>query len=166
MRWALLFALFLVPVGCAEDYDDDTRLARGYTPCNDLPNPENGVICHPNQYCASQKNGWCHTGCLSDDNCSHEQVCAKNSGQNWGTCTDLATFPAVDEEDLDPGYTACGNPQTPARFEICQPSQHCGSWTFGDCWSGCLSEDNCTENQDCAKSPGENVGVCVCRDCE
>lgn len=160
-RWLAggLVLMFLGACGSMGDREDRT-LAQGYTPCNDFPDPESGVICHPNQYCASQNLNWCHTGCLSDDNCSHEQICVKSHAADTGRCTDVETLPDPDP-DLDPGYTQCGDPTDPLHYSICQPSQYCYSAYFGDCSGGCLSEDNCTERQLCEKQPGENLGVCV-----
>ncbi len=164
MKLVLLALLTIFAVACVE-MDDDTghlesrTLAQGYTPCNDFPNPESGVICHPNQYCAHQQNNWCHTGCLSNDNCSHDQLCVKNHG-NIGECVAIDSMPDPNPV-LEPGYTQCGDPAKPKRYAICQPSQYCYSDYFGDCSLGCLSEDNCTENQRCEKPEGENVGVCA-----
>ncbi|WP_230467531.1 hypothetical protein [Lujinxingia vulgaris] len=141
--------------------DERRTLAQGYTPCNDFPEPSRGVICHPSQYCSSQILSICHNGCLSQDNCSHEQFCLKTGSQRVGTCVDHATYEDRRRgEDLEPGYTACGDPDNPSRFAICHPSQYCSSDYFGQCSSGCLSEHNCTELQVCIKEAGENVGTC------
>lgn len=161
MRKWIVGVMVLTITGCGFMEERESRtLAAGYTPCNDAPNPEDGVICHPNQYCASQKHNWCYTGCLSDDNCSHEQICVKSHSNNYGACMEAATLPDPNP-DLKPGYTQCGDPYDPHYYEICQPSQYCYSSFLGDCSGGCLSEENCTDNQICAKEAGENVGVCV-----
>lgn len=161
----LFFLLPLMSCGVLASDSERTRsepLAQGYTPCNELPGERDGVICHPNQYCQDPELEWCFSGCLSDDNCSHEQLCVKNKGANVGNCIAADELPDR-EPDLEPGYTQCGDPTTPARYQICQPSQHCGDYGFGHCFAGCLSEYNCTEQQVCEKQPGENVGVCVNR---
>ncbi len=164
-NYFLLSALAFVCgcIGLDDDgynHQDGRALAQGYTPCNDAPgaNPE-GVICSPNQYCGDQKMNWCFRGCLSDDNCSDEQICSKKPGNNVGSCLTWEDIQPV-QRDLDPGYTACGDERIPVAFEICQPSQHCESYRDGRCVSGCLSEDNCTENQTCQKDEGKNTGVC------
>ncbi|MBA2663570.1 MAG: hypothetical protein H0U74_14875 [Bradymonadaceae bacterium] len=174
MRRTLLLigsiSLLLLPLGCGVMADtggdredrEDRKLAQGYTPCNDFPNPTYGVICHPNQYCGSQRFGTCYTGCLSDDNCTDEQACYKSSGQNLGTCTSRALLEARRTgENLDPGYTSCGDPLNASRFAICHPGQYCSSDYFGSCTLGCLSELNCTERQDCVKAPTKHVGACT-----
>lgn len=142
------------------EFDQTRQLAQGYTPCNDAPDATEGVICTPNQYCGDQQLAWCFTGCLSDDNCSTEQICSKRPGRDVGTCIAWEDAQPIYDE-LEPGYTTCGDERVPSAFEICQPSQHCYSHRTGECAEGCLSEDNCTENQDCVKAPGENRGVCV-----
>lgn len=163
-----LMLLGIFVAGCGDLFEgefgpgqESRTLAQGYTPCSDYPNPTHGVICHPSQYCSSQNLGICHTGCLSQDNCSHEQFCLKTDNQRVGTCIDHETYEARRTgEDLDPGYTACGDPDTPSRFSVCHPSQHCSSDYFGQCSAGCLSEHNCTELQECVKASGENLGTC------
>ena len=153
------FLLLILLTGCVPA-GDDRPLAQGFTPCNELPGERDGIICHPNQYCADPHLQWCHRGCLSDDNCSQEQICVKNRGSHLGSCLAIDALPEEDPQ-LDPGYTTCGDPATPARYEICHPSQHCYSDRDGTCAAGCLSELNCTDHQICEKLPGENVGVCV-----
>lgn len=168
MKWWLIVCA-LAACGClgldgdsgsSEGGFDETRtLAQGYTPCNDGPDPTTGVVCTPNQYCGWQKYAWCFTGCLSDDNCSTEQICSKKVDHDVGRCIawdDVA--PA--ELNLEPGYTECGDQRIPDSFAVCQPSQHCQSYRYGICAPGCLSEDNCTENQTCQKTD-DNTGICV-----
>ncbi len=166
MRIISLLCGLLFVCGCigldqdGYEHQDGRSLAQGYTPCNDAPgdDPE-GVICSPNQYCGDQKLNWCFRGCLSEDNCSTEQICSKKPGQNVGQCLAWDDVAPV-QRDLDPGYTACGDERIPVAFEICQPSQYCASYRDGRCYAGCLSEDNCTENQTCEKEVGSNAGVC------
>lgn len=163
MRYIVWLALATLLPACVlvddDGFDDRRTLAQGYTPCNDAPLPTDGVICAPNQYCADQKLNWCFRGCLSDDNCSSEQICSKGHGDDVGTCITWDDARPI-YDDLEPGYTKCGDERIPADFAICQPSQYCAIYREGSCASGCLSEDNCTENQQCIKQPGENVGVC------
>lgn len=42
--------------------------------------------CQPGSWCADATFSKCAPGCLSDQNCSGEQVCVKGAGQNLGTC--------------------------------------------------------------------------------
>lgn len=172
LRW-IGFFLLLTTLGCVEFLDpmsparerderEDRALAQGYTPCNDFPDPTYGVICHPNQYCGSQRFGTCYSGCLSEDNCTEEQVCIKRSGRNTGSCVSRESLEERrSTENLDPGYTACGDPTYDSRFAICHPGQYCESDYWGSCSLGCLSEYNCTERQYCDKSTREHVGVCM-----
>ena len=57
MRW-MLAVLVLVVASCGPD--EERPLAQGWTPCNDAPDPTSGVVCSPNQYCASQQHNWCY----------------------------------------------------------------------------------------------------------
>lgn len=172
-RLSFLFGLLLLFAACSEAFhpfpphpagseSDESlqHLAQGYTPCNDYPDPTYGVICHPNQYCGHQGMGWCFRGCLSEDNCTENQVCVKD-GRDVGTCISEEEYAARNRgEDLDPGFTACGDPAS-SRFSICQPGQYCASAYWGSCELGCLSEVNCTENQICEKDAGEHLGICI-----
>lgn len=59
----------------------------GYTTCGDFFAPGRGVNqCHPGSYCSNATFSKCTPGCLSDQNCSQEQVCQKHPGQPTGTC--------------------------------------------------------------------------------
>ena len=59
----------------------------GYTTCGDFFAPGNGVNqCQPGSYCSNATFSQCTPGCLSDQNCSSEQVCQKHPGQPTGTC--------------------------------------------------------------------------------
>lgn len=89
---ALLLALFAL-TGCGEfddaitGADDDRHLAQGFTPCGDfLAPPGERVICNPNQYCSDATFSECTTGCLSEYNCTENQVCVKEDGADVGSC--------------------------------------------------------------------------------
>lgn len=57
------------------------------------------------------------------------------------------------------GITPCGNfPDQVAKS--CQASQYCQDEGFSKCAAGCLSDNNCTENQTCIKTGGANEGTC------
>lgn len=57
------------------------------------------------------------------------------------------------------GITPCGNfPDQVAKS--CQASQYCQDEGFSKCAAGCLSDNNCTENQTCIKAGGANEGTC------
>ncbi|MEC9442972.1 MAG: hypothetical protein VYE40_17900 [Myxococcota bacterium] len=72
-----------------------------------------------------------------------------------GCIIDLA--PEADE----PGYTQCGDfLADPGQKNYCQPGQYCEDPTFSECIEGCLSNENCADDQRCVKSDGQNVGTC------
>lgn len=57
------------------------------------------------------------------------------------------------------GITPCGNfPDQVAKS--CQASQYCQDEGFSKCAAGCLSDNNCTQNQTCIKAGGANEGTC------
>ena len=91
----LFFAILLVTVGCGEfidpfDRSDGRHLAQGFTPCGDfLAPPGEKVICNPNQYCADATFSKCFTGCLSEYNCTENQRCVKEVGEDVGYCKQL-----------------------------------------------------------------------------
>lgn len=67
-----------------------------------------------------------------------------------------------EDRHLAPGFTPCGD--FVASFgerNVCNPNQYCADQTFSTCLMGCLSEYNCTDNQQCVKDEGADVGTCV-----
>ena len=59
----------------------------GYTACGDFFAPDGDVnTCQPGSFCSNATFSKCAPGCLSDQNCSPEQLCIKDSGRNRGTC--------------------------------------------------------------------------------
>ncbi len=78
-------AILLSTSGCGNAFDDHfgddaehRGLAQGFTPCGDFLAPfGQSVTCHPNQYCANSTFSDCSIGCLSNYNCSHDQICYK-----------------------------------------------------------------------------------------
>lgn len=72
-------------------YDEETTYAAhtysGYTECgNFMAGFGDDNECQPGSYCADATFSRCAPGCLSDQNCSPEQVCVKATGRNKGTC--------------------------------------------------------------------------------
>jgi hypothetical protein len=59
----------------------------GYTECGDFFAPDGDVnTCQPGSFCTNPTFSTCSPGCLSDQNCSGEQLCVKDAGRNRGTC--------------------------------------------------------------------------------
>ena len=56
------------------------------------------------------------------------------------------------------GITSCGSFEGSPKQ--CIAGQYCSDETLSICDSGCLSNTNCTADQQCDKSSGGNVGVC------
>ncbi|MBL8957059.1 MAG: hypothetical protein JNK82_40170 [Myxococcaceae bacterium] len=53
------------------------------------------------------------------------------------------------------GVTSCGTTN-----KECQAGQYCSDETFGYCSAGCLSNNNCSAEQQCIKPAGVNEGTC------
>ncbi len=53
------------------------------------------------------------------------------------------------------GITGCGT-----TGKVCQAGQYCSDETFGYCSAGCLSNNNCSSEQECIKPAGQNEGTC------
>lgn len=62
---------------------------------------------------------------------------------------------------LAQGYTPCGDYPDQTYGVVCHPNQYCLSHSMGWCSSGCLSNDNCAEEQTCVKKGSQNVGTCL-----
>lgn len=59
------------------------------------------------------------------------------------------------------GYTECGDFfADPGDHIYCQPGQYCVDPTFSECEAGCLSNENCAEDQRCVKGDGYDIGTC------
>jgi hypothetical protein len=68
----------------------------------------------------------------------------------------------ISDDGEDQGYTECGDFLSGGVFEsnYCQPGQYCVDPTFSECADGCLSNENCAEDQRCVKGDGTNLGTC------
>jgi hypothetical protein len=62
-------------------------------------------------------------------------------------------------EEMSRGYNECGDFGADGTV-YCQPGEYCEDPTFSDCKPGCLSNENCAEDQRCVKSDGRQVGAC------
>lgn len=68
----------------------------------------------------------------------------------------------IAEDGEEQGYTECGDFLAAGVFEknYCQPGQYCDDPTFSECVDGCLSNENCAEDQRCVKADGTQIGAC------
>ena len=69
--------------------DEERELLPGYTVCGDDPDSRKTITCHPNHYCSSQYWGECSLGCVSEYNCTDNQICVKSEGDGVGHCEQL-----------------------------------------------------------------------------
>lgn len=59
------------------------------------------------------------------------------------------------------GYTECGDfLADPGQDIMCPPGRYCEDPTFSECADGCLSNENCAEDQRCVKADGTQIGSC------
>ncbi len=59
------------------------------------------------------------------------------------------------------GYTECGDfLADPGQDILCPPGQYCDDPIFSACADGCLSNENCADDQRCVKADGTQVGSC------
>lgn len=64
-------------------------------------------------------------------------------------------------DEKEQGFTECGDFLADLGDNIyCQPGQYCDDPTFSECLEGCLSNENCAEDQRCVKADGDQVGSC------
>ena len=67
----------------------------GYTPCGDfLADHGTQNRCQPGQFCSDATFSSCSLGCLSDTNCSSDQVCLKDSVNQVGVCQNADYYSA------------------------------------------------------------------------
>lgn len=72
---------------------------KGFTKCGD-------ITCQPNQHCNPNVE-LCNTGCLSNLNCTDDQVCTKRKGSNSGECTNKSTPPPKPKDMLQHCQNGC-----------------------------------------------------------
>lgn len=139
---------------------------KGFTKCG-------AITCRPNQYCNPNIER-CNLGCLSDLNCTDNQVCTKRKGSDSGECTNKTTPPPKPKDMLKYCVSGCNILQKCELFTMTETSQ-CHSdcsrlndsqrKAFGDCadmWKlcttgipGCLSgiecggKHKCPDGQEC-----------------
>lgn len=128
---------------------------RGFTSCGQ-------VTCQPGQYCYDEIFDDCRNGCLSDLNCTDNQVCDK-SGTDVGVC-----------ENTTPTNTNNNNTNTDqiARCKSsCEEAQACGLFdvaTTVECTGGCttLSDAQAKALADCVDNAGCGLSLPGCYNLE
>lgn len=127
------------------------------------------VKCSANQYCADAVLARCEIGCLSDDNCTFEQKCIKESAKNIGTCQTFAKDPCEgiqceanqqcrEGKCFDISTDPCENVQCNAN-EVCQNGQ-CKPTSTQSCTITLTAQDGCANDAICVLNPEEKS---VCR---
>lgn len=75
-------------------------------------------------------------------------------------CLVLGDGPLFGDEPKQ-GYTECGDfLADPGEDIMCPPGKYCEDPTFSECSDGCLSNENCADDQRCVKADGKQVGSC------
>lgn len=120
--------------GGDDDGGDDGGMAgNGMTDCGMFG--DEAVVCQAGQYCQDQVLSTCVNGCLSNDNCTSEQTCEKESGEEVGTCQNVgAGGPSL--EDFCSKLLTCDPSGT---MEICETFYN---GTNEDCHN-CVVDGNC-----------------------
>lgn len=134
-------------------------ISSGMTDCGALPTGES-ISCQPSQHCADSTLNRCDLGCLSDLNCPGNETCAKESGRSVGSCVRKSGAEGILPDDASrTGISACGM-NVDGSTVTCQPSQYCADSTLAQCQTGCLSDFNCPNGEQCNKAASRDVGVC------
>jgi len=124
---------------------DTGGMGDGVTDCT--PPGLETVVCQAGQYCADAVFGECQNGCLSNDNCTSEQVCEKAGGMNVGSCQNTGSDGPTEEEfctkllACDPSGTAeeCSQAYagTNEACHQCIVDANCGDILDGSCDEDC-----------------------------
>lgn len=161
----LALATAFLPAACADGEDLDPQIGR--TECGSFGGDT--VLCEAGYHCADPSFSQCEPGCTTDRNCVANQECVKAAQQTVGTCDEIgggsggstsSTGSSMGSCDAAPGYTSCSF--SSLTENCCQPGQYCEDASFEDCAIGCLSQENCTEDQTCDLTGGP-PGTCVSR---
>jgi hypothetical protein len=117
----LCLATLMLLAACGESKEPDEEkpgTTRGYSDCGS--NSGSLVRCQPGQYCSDSVLSLCNSGCLTDNNCSSNQVCEKQGGNNVGTCQNTSTA-ACSASQPCPGGQTCVNGVCQAQSAQCTP---------------------------------------------
>lgn len=125
----------------------ETGTADGVTDCT--PPGLDEVVCQAGQYCADSVLGQCENGCLSNDNCTSEQVCDKADGENVGSCQNTEdTGSGPTEEEFCDKLLTCDMTGTMEQCSLiytgtnegchqCIIDGNCGDVNNGSCDADC-----------------------------
>lgn len=125
------------------------RARTGITEC--FANP-----CGPGLYCDETTLRECRPGCTSDANCGPRDICVREGTAALGRCESCGGHErhAAAPGCVEPSRTGA----TPCFFGDCGAGQFCGS--EARCVPGCVSDENCSAEEHCAREPGSVLGVC------
>jgi len=116
----------------------------GITACGNFPDQQ-PKSCQAGQYCADEGFSECLNGCLSNVNCTSDQSCIKEAGQNVGTCQTV--------QGSVPCDTVC------SKLKACAPAttdEMCDQFCAGtnDACKTCVANANCTDADACTAECG------------
>jgi hypothetical protein len=127
--------------GDDSDSSDDGGIptGNGVTPCGNFPD-EMPKSCQAGQYCVDEILSDCSNGCLSDTNCTDDQLCVKESGEDVGSCQTEGTATTCE--------AVC------EKLQACDPSvtdTQCNQFCSGvnDACRACVVEANCGDDEAC-----------------
>lgn len=109
--------------------------SNGITPCGNFGG--SAKQCIAGQYCQDETLSICANGCLSDTNCTSDQLCSKEASQNIGSCQ---AKPAG--KDCAAFILKCKTCQPNATDAQCQQLCDAVSTACVDC----VKDANCTDN--------------------
>lgn len=113
----------------------------GRTPCGNFPDLQD-KFCQAGQYCEDMTISSCASGCLSDNNCANNQTCAKEDGENVGSCQNK------------PGSVDAACDAVCAKMQACDPmvtAEQCNQFCAGvssEC-RACVADANCADPEEC-----------------
>lgn len=130
---------------------------RGFTSCG-------SVTCQPGQYCYDEILLDCRNGCLSDLNCTDNQVCDKGSADE-GVCQNVST------PNPGPGPGPAPTDEIARCKTGCEEAQACGLFdvaTTVECTAACgvLSDPQAKALADCVENQGCGSGLPGCYNLE
>lgn len=115
--FAALLVISFAFAACGDDGNNNT-VTGGTSQCGN-------VTCTAGQYCEDPIFSTCTNGCLTNSNCSSDQECVKDAGQNAGTCQNKTTSGTCPATPCGTG-TVCSNGTCVPQTTGC-PGTPCGT---------------------------------------